>query len=233
MLQQHKPNKVELNKMHMIERQELQKLYEYNPFGRGGAGAPIKDNGGNLLTARKGIADGKIYQETSNPYITNNKGNYFMNNDQYMHKANINYAGNSQDKSNNYQNIENDKAYNSYQFQQYNNFNNNPNNQLMMGNNFNSLNRVNNNANYNFGYNSNNNNFNNKYPNNQNLNFEIEQNIIPKLNQNDNTSERTQKMLYQSDLLRQMQEDTLRKKKAKQAEKDKELMEEQKYKDFM
>ena len=35
------------------ERDELKKNMEYNPFGRGGAGAPIKDNMGNVVANRK------------------------------------------------------------------------------------------------------------------------------------------------------------------------------------
>ena len=31
------------------EREELKKNMDYNPFGRAGAGAPIKDNQGNLV----------------------------------------------------------------------------------------------------------------------------------------------------------------------------------------
>lgn len=28
---------------------------EYNPFGKGGAGAPIRDNHGNVITSRKAV----------------------------------------------------------------------------------------------------------------------------------------------------------------------------------
>ena len=31
------------------EREELQKQMEYNPFGKAGAGAPMRDNGGNII----------------------------------------------------------------------------------------------------------------------------------------------------------------------------------------
>ena len=31
------------------EQEELKKNMAYNPFGRGGAGAPIKDNKGNVM----------------------------------------------------------------------------------------------------------------------------------------------------------------------------------------
>lgn len=40
------------NKMR-IEREELQKQMEYNPFGKGGAGAPMRDNTGNIMVNRK------------------------------------------------------------------------------------------------------------------------------------------------------------------------------------
>lgn len=35
------------------EREELQKQMEYNPFGKGGAGAPFRDNQGNIIVNRK------------------------------------------------------------------------------------------------------------------------------------------------------------------------------------
>jgi hypothetical protein len=68
--------------------------------------------------------------------------------------------------------------------------------------------------------------------NSNNTYIKPEQNLIPKLNQPDN-SDKTQKLMYQSDLLRQMQEDIIKKQKAKQAEKERDLLEEQKYKDYM
>ena len=35
------------------EREELKQQMEYNPFGKGGAGAPFRDNQGNIIVNRK------------------------------------------------------------------------------------------------------------------------------------------------------------------------------------
>ncbi len=43
----------------MIEREELEKLNKYNPFGKDGSGAPMRDNMGNIVTVRKTIAGDK------------------------------------------------------------------------------------------------------------------------------------------------------------------------------
>jgi hypothetical protein len=51
-----KPNKTQLNRERLIEREELEKLNSYNPFGRSGSGAPIRDHFGNLITTRRTIA---------------------------------------------------------------------------------------------------------------------------------------------------------------------------------
>ena len=32
------------------EKEELQQMESYNPFGRGGAGAPFKDHEGNIIS---------------------------------------------------------------------------------------------------------------------------------------------------------------------------------------
>ena len=34
------------------EREELKQQLEYNPFGKGGAGAPMRDNQGNIMVNR-------------------------------------------------------------------------------------------------------------------------------------------------------------------------------------
>jgi hypothetical protein len=78
-----------------FEREEMQKLNEYNPFGRGGAGAPLRDNNGNIVTTRKTITGNNMYQENTGvnqysyrPYADNQRpmqqqvnNNDFMNND--------------------------------------------------------------------------------------------------------------------------------------------------------
>ena len=50
-----------------LERADLEKLYDYNPFGKSGAGAPIKDQFGNTLNARKTI-ENTLYKDQGNPY---------------------------------------------------------------------------------------------------------------------------------------------------------------------
>lgn len=35
------------------EREELKQLTSYNPFGKGGSGAPLRDHQGNVITVRK------------------------------------------------------------------------------------------------------------------------------------------------------------------------------------
>lgn len=92
MIDKRKPNKLEDYKMKMIEREELNKLNEYNPFGRNGNGAPIKDYNGNIVTTRRTIADGKIYHNDEN-IIDNNKAvssNFTMNqiNTPYLNTVN-------------------------------------------------------------------------------------------------------------------------------------------------
>ena len=49
----------------MIEREELEKLNAYNPFGRGGAGAPNRDHFGNIVTVRKTIANDNGFEPTN------------------------------------------------------------------------------------------------------------------------------------------------------------------------
>jgi len=35
------------------EKEELMNQMEYNPFGKGGAGAPMRDGGGNIVGSRR------------------------------------------------------------------------------------------------------------------------------------------------------------------------------------
>jgi hypothetical protein len=35
------------------DKEELQKQIEYNPFGKGGAGAPLRDANGQIIVNRK------------------------------------------------------------------------------------------------------------------------------------------------------------------------------------
>ncbi|CDW76695.1 UNKNOWN [Stylonychia lemnae] len=45
--------RMEREARHQREREETMKLGDYNPFGRGGAGAPLRDAQGNIITTRK------------------------------------------------------------------------------------------------------------------------------------------------------------------------------------
>lgn len=65
-----KPNKIQLNNQKMIEREELDKLNNYNPFGKGGSGAPIRDYMGNIVTVRKTIAGDNGFE----PRLVSGKG---------------------------------------------------------------------------------------------------------------------------------------------------------------
>jgi len=51
------------------EREEMEKYS--NPFGRGGAGAPNRDNSGHVITTRKQISDDNINQNYSQPQQVN------------------------------------------------------------------------------------------------------------------------------------------------------------------
>jgi hypothetical protein len=35
------------------DMEELNEFYSYNPFGRGGGGAPLRDQNANVITSRK------------------------------------------------------------------------------------------------------------------------------------------------------------------------------------
>lgn len=48
------------------EQEELKKNLEYNPFGKAGAGAPLKDREGNVVMARKAVNDGGSSQTNQN-----------------------------------------------------------------------------------------------------------------------------------------------------------------------
>ncbi len=68
MQQQNKrPNKLDIYKEKMNERREIEKNFMYNPFGRGGNGAPMRDLNGNVITTRKNIAiNNNLYDEPQN-----------------------------------------------------------------------------------------------------------------------------------------------------------------------
>jgi hypothetical protein len=68
MQQQNKrPNKIDLYKEKMNERREIEKNFMYNPFGRGGNGAPMRDFNGNVITTRKNNAiNNNLYDEPQN-----------------------------------------------------------------------------------------------------------------------------------------------------------------------
>jgi hypothetical protein len=77
--QNKRPNKLVKLKEKMQEREELEKNYSYNPFGKGGNGAPMRDQLGNVITIRKGITN-NLYKENGNPYEGNSHDKYGMSN---------------------------------------------------------------------------------------------------------------------------------------------------------
>lgn len=75
-------SKLEIVQQKKIERAELEKMYDYNPFGRSGAGAPLKDNQGKILSGRKTI-ENNLWKDQGNPYesgakYVNSQMNGFM-----------------------------------------------------------------------------------------------------------------------------------------------------------
>ena len=44
--------KLEREERHKREREELEQMQSYNPFGKGGAGAPYRDEQGNMVSKR-------------------------------------------------------------------------------------------------------------------------------------------------------------------------------------
>jgi hypothetical protein len=68
-----KPNKLQLNRERVREREEIEKLNSYNPFGKSGAGAPNRDNYGNIMATRRTIANDGMHRGDNKGY--NNYGN--------------------------------------------------------------------------------------------------------------------------------------------------------------
>lgn len=58
--------KLERERRIQIEKEELRKLENYNPFGKGGAGAPLKDNQGNVITNRKAVGFADMPSSSNN-----------------------------------------------------------------------------------------------------------------------------------------------------------------------
>jgi len=59
------------------ERRELEAMNEYNPFGRGGAGAPLKDINGNLINTKKNNYENQTnFNSYPNKIDSNNPDNY-------------------------------------------------------------------------------------------------------------------------------------------------------------
>jgi centrosome and spindle pole-associated protein 1 len=93
MQQQNKrPNKIDLYKEKMNERREIEKNFMYNPFGRGGNGAPMRDFNGNVITTRKNLSMNNnfnnlyddpqnfpIYREDTNLQGNNQSDHEFFN----------------------------------------------------------------------------------------------------------------------------------------------------------
>jgi hypothetical protein len=95
-----------------MEREELERLNSYNPFGRSGAGAPIRDNYGNIITTRKTIANDSMHRVQSS-YKENNMPNNIDNsydNDRSPEKGNV-YRTDQNDHSDRVQSYNNPYDY--------------------------------------------------------------------------------------------------------------------------
>lgn len=123
MVEQNKrPNKLEKLKEKMQEREEMEKYYSYNPFGKGGNGAPMRDEFGNVITLRKALSSNlykeKVYHHEAANYekYNNNKiEQQFQQNSIYQNNFSKHNFNQQQDLSGNF-NIPN--IYSNYFFQQ-------------------------------------------------------------------------------------------------------------------
>lgn len=77
-----------------MEKEELRKLENYNPFGKGGAGAPLKDNQGNVITNRKAVGFADMPSSSNNSQIDNNYSSTRNNPNTYasMNSYSTNYS---------------------------------------------------------------------------------------------------------------------------------------------
>jgi hypothetical protein len=87
-------SKLEIEQQKKIERVELEKMFDYNPFGRAGAGAPLKDSFGNTLSSRKTI-ETTLWKDQTNPHETSsNKPSNLSQQQNINVNPNLNYAPN-------------------------------------------------------------------------------------------------------------------------------------------
>lgn len=94
MVEQNKrPNKLEKLKEKMQEREEMEKNYSYNPFGKGGNGAPMRDEFGNVITLRKALSS-NLYKEKVNPHEAANYEKYNNNKIEQQFQQNSIYQDN-------------------------------------------------------------------------------------------------------------------------------------------
>jgi hypothetical protein len=95
----------------MMEREELDKLNSYNPFGKSGAGAPIRDHMGNVVATRKTIANDHMHKlDYSYNNNTNNQSGGNKNDMNYYQQVNNYDTSNLNRQSNMYTNNNNSYA---------------------------------------------------------------------------------------------------------------------------
>lgn len=197
MNEKQKPNKYDLNREKLMERQEMDRM-NYNPFGKGGSGAPLRDEYGNIMTTRRTINNNGVYNEN-----------------QYKDRGNSMPVNNIQGNNNN--NIPM-------------NVNTNPSNQY----NNNSLSQQNTqeNVNYPTSYNPQFN-FKNEPPvrNNENKpNVPVRSNTM---DYNQPPQEDVKRIMYQQDLMRQIEERKKNKQEEKRREIEMDKIEEAKYAQYL
>jgi len=240
--QNKKPNKLDLYKEKMNEREQIEKNFAYNPFGKGGNGAPIRDNNGNIITSRK-IID----LNRENIQGNNNNNNFIINREEPQlqfpkdnHINNNNYSNKMQSHD---QDHDQDYSVHKAIYKKENSFRNDfNNNELFKTANGGMI------PNYpdslGLGLNSNTNIVNNTklFPNiithgqgnkiniSNNQSYITNQpNQLPQQNQNE-----SKKILgYQNDLLKQIEEKKLQKENMKRRELELDRLEEDKYHQYI
>ena len=254
MVEQNKrPNKLQMYREKMVEREELEKNFAYNPFGKEGNGAPLKDRNGNLVTTRKGIENNLFKENYGNAVNMNSGMNSGMNMNMNMN-MNVpnNYNGNNHLQNFNplmnnmpiqdqqarfYNNINKNEPAFRYDMNPYYDFRSNQSESLnSYMNNFNT--RTNNSNIKHNQYNVQKNSTTpyapqqalpspNKYTPNQNPSL----NILPSQPVQDETNVKV--INYQNDLLKQIDEKKFKKEDQKRREAELERLEEEKYNKYL
>jgi hypothetical protein len=245
-----KPNKAQLNRDRMVEREELEKLNSYNPFGRSGSGAPIRDHFGNIKATRRTIAnDGLNIVDYS--YKNDNNPNSYQHTNTFDYSTSQGYNNQADIKTNTV-------SYNQYGHNGYN-MNDSYNSRLIsrgkdQQNQYNQNQYMSNNIRPNYVQTPRNYNYNDKYNNLQasygnhshnNLkNSETANNhtsgyngdngyILPQINDTDSDPIELKKLNYKTYLIKQMEDKKYKEEMLKKQEREMERLEEEKYYQFL